>query len=343
MNNQWGRSGNGSTTSRGGGLGGIVFASVVSLALGAAGGYCALRVLGGTVPTGEIESRDNRIAELARELDSRIGEIEAGSQKTRALAEENDTLKRQVEALQKSTDTSDASVALAENARLTQKVVPELKNELERSAQRTADAEALKKRAEEAVLDRERQLSLQVDQIARLEKALDQARSRQGAEQSAEAERLSAEADALRAQLETAQRAEKALRTKELPALRDEISRKAQEIASLKAENAALDARVAALETAARSTEPTKPDEGDSKPALDNAKPADAHNPRNAALVARALEDTPGLDRLTTGQRDQLERTLVSGECVTNALGGVFNRVPVLALRNLMRDLDSDC
>ena len=56
-----------------------------------------------------------------------------------------------------------------------------------------------------------------------------------------------------------------------------------------------------------------------------------------------AMNDTPGLDRLTSGQHDQLERVLVSGECVTNALGGVFKRVPVLTLRNLMRDLDSDC
>jgi hypothetical protein len=55
------------------------------------------------------------------------------------------------------------------------------------------------------------------------------------------------------------------------------------------------------------------------------------------------MQDTPGLDRLNDTQRDRLERTLVSGECVTNALGGVFKRVPVLALRNLMRDLDSDC
>ncbi len=332
MNNQWGRSGNGPGTGGGSGIGGILFASVVCLVLGAAGGYGAFRVLGGAPPSDEIGQRDQRIAELAGELDTRVAEIEAGSEKVRALTAENDALTRQIEALRKNAGASDATAPLAENARLTQDVIPGLKNELQLAGQRVADAEALKKRAEEAVRDRERQLSVRADQIARLETALDQARNQADAAKDTETERLSAEADALRRQLKEAQRDAETVRTKDLPTLKAELARKDSEIA-------ALNARIDALEAAR-----PKGEAGNSgTPALDNAKPADSRSPPNAALVADAMSDTPGLDRLTSGQRDQLERVLVSGECVTNALGGVFKRVPVLTLRNLMRDLDSDC
>jgi hypothetical protein len=336
MNNQWGRSGNGPATGGGSGIGGILFASVVCLVLGAAGGYGAFRMLGGAPPADEIGQRDRRIAELARELDTRVAEVEVGSEKARALTAENGALTRQIEALRKDAGASDATAAIAENVKLTQDIVPGLKNELQLAGQRVADAEALKKRAEEAVRDRERQLSVRADQIARLETALDQARSQKDTAQNAETERLEAEADTLRRQLEEAQRDAETIRTKDLPALQAELARKDSEIAALNTRNVALAARIDALETARANGEA-------GTPALDNAKPADSRSPRNAALVADAMNDTPGLDRLTSGQRDQLERVLVSGECVTNALGAVFKRVPVLTLRNLMRDLDSDC
>jgi len=341
MNNQWGRSGNGTTAGGGSGVGGILFASVVSLALGAAAGYGGLRMMSGTVPASEIEQRDQRIAELASELDARTAQVENGSQRSQALADENRTLKQQMEALRNGIGSSDDAV-VAENARLTQEVIPGLKRDLQRASRRAVDAEASKTKAENALQERERQLSSGADQIARLEKALDQARGAQVGAQSAEAKRLAAEAATLRRQLDEAQRAEETMRTKDLPALRKEIAGRDREIASLKASNGALMARIGALEVAARSVQDGPGDVGGG-PARDNAKPADSRNPRDASLVADAMRDAPGLDRLTGTQRDQLERTLVSGECVTNSLGGVFKRVPVLTLRNLMRDLDSDC
>ncbi len=343
MNNQWGRSGNGQA-SGGSGIGGILFASVVSLALGAAGGYGAFRMMDTAVPTTEIETRDQRIADLARELDARVAQVEESSHKTQALTEENGTLKRQIETLRSSEGASDAAVTAAENTRLTEQVLPKLQNDLELASQRVADAEALKKRAEEAVLDRERRLSLQTDQIGRLEKALDQARGAQSTAQNAETERLQAEADTLRRELEEARNAEEQLRTKEIPILHEGIASKEREIATLNARNLALTARIEALEAAAAAARPTGQKDGGTKPALDNVKPTtDGRSPRNAALVAEAVRVMPGLDRLTGVQRDQLERTLVSGECVTTALGGVFKRIPALAMRNLMRDLDSGC
>lgn len=340
MNNQWGRSGNGQT-SGGGGIGAILFAVVVSLALGGAGGYGAFRIMDGAAPAGEIEARDQRIADLAKELDARAAQVEENSQKAQALTEENGTLKRQLDSLKSNTSASDGALAVAENARLTREVIPKLENDLELAAQRVADAEALKKRADEAVLDRERRLSLQADQIARLEKALDQARDTRNTTQSAETERLEAEADTLRRELKEAQNAEEQLRAKEIPILQEGIATKEREVATLNARNQALTARIEALEAAAK---PDGQKDGGTKPALENAKPAtDGRSPRNAALVAAAVRVMPGLDRLTGDQRDQLERTLVSGECVTTALGGVFKHIPALAMRNLMRDLDSGC
>ncbi|WLR98689.1 hypothetical protein [Shinella sumterensis] len=317
MNNQWGR-GSGGATGGGSGIGGILFASVVCLALGGAAGYSAFRAMSGAPSESALEDSNRRIADLA---------------------DENDALKRQLDALRADASRSDAAEN-AENVRLAQEIVPGIQRELELAGQKLAEAERLRKDAEAAATERARELDERAGQIAQLEKAIEEARSTQAANRNAETERLEAEAETLRRELAEAGQAARRLRTRELPDLVAEIARKNQEIATLTARNAALAERIAALETAAQ---PKSPQQADDNGARDNAKPADGRSPRNAALVAQAIEKTPGLDRLTGTQRTQLEQTLVSGECVTNALGSVLNRVPILALRGLMRDLDSDC
>ncbi|UPA25909.1 hypothetical protein [Shinella oryzae] len=315
MNNQWGR-GSGGATGGGSGIGGILFASIVCLALGGAAGYGAFRAISGAPSESALEDRDRRIADLT---------------------DENDALKRQLDALRADASRSDAA---AENVRVAQEIVPGLQRELELAGQKLAQAERLRKDAEAAATERARELDERAGQITQLEKAIEEARSTRAANRNAETERLEAEAETLRGELAQAEQAAKRLRTRELPDLVAEIARKNQEIATLTARNAALAERIAALETAAQ---PKSPQQADDNGARDNAKPADRRSPRNAALVAQVIERTPGLDRLTGAQRTQLEQTLVSGECVTNALGSVLNRVPILALRGLMRDLDSDC
>lgn len=317
MNNQWGR-GSGGATGGGSGIGGILFASIVCLALGGAAGYGAFRAMSGPPSESAFEDRDRRIADLA---------------------DENDALKRQLDLLRADASRSDAAES-EENVRVAQEIVPGLQRELELARQKLAEAERLRKDAEAAATERARELDERVGQIAQLEKVIEEARSTQAANRNAETERLEAEAETLRRELAEAEQAAKRLRTRELPDLVAEIARKNQEITTLTARNAALAERIAALETAAQ---PTSPQQADDNGARDNAKPADRRSPRNAALVAQVIEKTPGLDRLTGAQRTQLEQTLVSGECVTNALGSVLNRVPILALRGLMRDLDSDC
>jgi len=65
--------------------------------------------------------------------------------------------------------------------------------------------------------------------------------------------------------------------------------------------------------------------------------------PRDPDAVARALQAAPGLAPLTGRERQQLTSMLAAGECVTDALAAVFDRIPILTLRNLIRDLNSDC
>jgi myosin heavy subunit len=350
MNNQWGRSGNGQAPS-GGGLGGVLFASVICLALGAGAGYGAFRMLDGAAPGNEIAERDRRIADLASELDTRAAQVEDANAQAGTLREENAALKRELEAQRAGGAGDDASndavagaaAAIAENRRLTQEVVPDLKNELELASQLLADAEALKKRAEETVRDRDRRLSLQADEIAQLKKDVDEALSKQNSARNEEAKRQEAER-ALQRELEEAQREKDMIQAKDMPALREEIDRKEREIAELEARNAALAGQVAALESAARAAAlQGKPDSAGDKPVPNEDKPKAGREPRSPVLVSLAIDNAPGLDRLTSGQREELEQTLIGGECVTKALDAVLKRVPVLPLRNLMRDLESDC
>ncbi|MGV3552924.1 hypothetical protein [Rhizobium sp.] len=68
MVNQWGRDGNFSSSgSRSSGAGAIVISAIVALVLGAGGGYAGARLLGGA-SAGELQSRDNRIAGLEKQV-----------------------------------------------------------------------------------------------------------------------------------------------------------------------------------------------------------------------------------------------------------------------------------
>ncbi len=80
--------------------------------------------------------------------------------------------------------------------------------------------------------------------------------------------------------------------------------------------------------------------------AVDEIQPVDetpALKSRSEASVETALRLTPGLSGLDAGKTAGLKEKLVAGACVTEALESVFERVPVIVMRNLMRDLKSDC
>ncbi len=64
---------------------------------------------------------------------------------------------------------------------------------------------------------------------------------------------------------------------------------------------------------------------------------------RNVDDVTNALARMPNFDRLNAQKQALLKEKLMEGACVTDALEAVFERVPVIALRNLIRDLKSPC
>ncbi len=82
--------------------------------------------------------------------------------------------------------------------------------------------------------------------------------------------------------------------------------------------------------------------EGDTGPSSLSARSASAS--RSVAAVDAALEKATGLEGLSASQRTGLRDELAGGACVTVSLEKVLgNPVPVVPLRNLVRDLDSDC
>jgi chromosome segregation ATPase len=81
----------------------------------------------------------------------------------------------------------------------------------------------------------------------------------------------------------------------------------------------------------------------DQKVSEGNAEVTSALEPRNRTDVVQALQSATGLGSLSDAQREVLTNRLESGECVTTALEAVFDRVPILALRDLIRDLNSNC
>lgn len=145
----------------------------------------------------------------------------------------------------------------------------------------------------------------------------------------------------------------------ELARLRDEAERLTAENAALGDDRAAAEARIAALDTeiaglrealsAARAELDTAraaaETPGDSTPPQDDAATGgDAETAqRDRAAVAQAIAGAPGLDALSDADRQELEDALAGGACVTTALESVIGHVPILALRNLIRDLNSDC
>ncbi|WP_438748563.1 hypothetical protein [Pararhizobium sp. O133] len=65
--------------------------------------------------------------------------------------------------------------------------------------------------------------------------------------------------------------------------------------------------------------------------------------PRDPALVENVLNSTRGISVLDDDKARILKDKLSSGACVTDALESVFDRVPLIVMRNLMRDFKSDC
>ena len=65
--------------------------------------------------------------------------------------------------------------------------------------------------------------------------------------------------------------------------------------------------------------------------------------PRDRLMVDTIIGTTRGVGFLDDEKKQRLKDQLVSGACVTDALESVFDKVPLILMRNLMRDFKSDC
>lgn len=167
------------------------------------------------------------------------------------------------------------------------------------------------------------------DELARREATLTQF--------NAEIERLSASAEALK---------------QERDDLQGERSQLQGELAKAQARAEQLEQQVAALEseldearqavTGPLSTQPVE-DSGEASVPSENKQPANAAGPRDPLQVASALASAKGLGNLNEAQRDAIATALIEGECVADTLAENLDRVPVLAMRDMIRLLEADC
>ena len=269
----------------------------------------------------------------------------------RALRQERDKLaeqaKRQSEELDKLTlrlmamdgNASGAQEAeSAERKRLQEKLTSVLE-ENDRLGDRLTEASAHSAAADQTILDLRRKISdMQADGASAQSRAAnerDRLKNEDIPRLKAEIARTQDEMAGLTSDLSKArdeakrQEAETASLQRQL----DETNRRVQETEAARLKlQAALDSANTGGETAA-APQPPSAENGTATP----------RKTRNDADVETALARTPGLGRLTAEKRDALKRQLVSGACVAAALEDAFGRVPVITLRNMIRDLDSDC
>ncbi|KQV31216.1 hypothetical protein ASE23_06760 [Rhizobium sp. Root73] len=81
------------------------------------------------------------------------------------------------------------------------------------------------------------------------------------------------------------------------------------------------------------------------KPVPETGQPAPSVElvPRDRLMVDNIIGTTRGMGFLDDEKKQRLKNQLVSGACVTDALESVFDKVPLVLMRNLMRDFKSDC
>ena len=312
MASQWGRDSE-VQSGKSGGRGLSLFAVLIAFALGLAGGYGVLRFLG--------QGEGTAIVDAQRAAD--------------ALERENDRLKSELETSQR---------ALAEMEQAGDQ------GQAERIDALTQDLAAATAERDEALAAADKQageIRALNDRIAALtdsaastenEIAAELARLRDAVvpELTAERDRLAGEAEAAAGRIEEL--------TGEIAALTDDKAAGAARIAELESALDAARQEIAALKARTAETPAERPVGTGEDTSEASAESGDASmTPRDPQAVEAALRDAPGLDALSAADRQALKDALVSGACVTTALEGVFDDVPILALRNLIRDLNSGC
>jgi hypothetical protein len=76
---------------------------------------------------------------------------------------------------------------------------------------------------------------------------------------------------------------------------------------------------------------------------LQAATAATGRQPRDPGAVESAMAGAMGLDDLAQEQRSALRDMLVAGDCPSTALASLLGRAPVIATRDLVRNLENGC
>ena len=350
MATQWGRDSSFQSGGRRGSAGLIIVVSILSLALGFGGGYAAFRYM----QPGQFTQQDNNasldhanteIADLNAALSVAMKDLEdARAAQAASVAEVEDL---QAQAARQAADLDAMTEKLA--ALSSETSVPEDNTEalealiLERDIL-AAENETLASNlaALETERDALRQEAAEAEErlAAELARINDQVLPELTAERDDLQRRILVLLDnqsALKAQINAAAQS-KAADAERIAELEARLAENARELSDAQEALLAREVEQAEAEVNSSSIEPTARVEPSSET---SAMPE--LEPRDPDAVAAALRSAPGIGLLSADDQRALTERLVSGECVTSALESVFDRVPILTLRNLIRDLSSDC
>lgn len=367
MANQWGR--DSQAPASGGSRDGTVVAILIALVIGAAAtyGYFRLTTTDQTVVMDDMrramehqkKTLDGRDAELAQVK----GDLEGARKRLQELEDAEALRDPEIATLRKRvTDQSAELDSLAEKVAVASEAEGRAIAEMQK-------VEVARKQAEDAVVAGDaahRTLQGERDALA---KELADLRDTSKASESETATVLAQlrdvtipglerERNELRQQLAAANAEMEEVKAREVN-LSSQLESRRQAVAVLEGRLLAAGKEMEALQRqlAAQAAPSTKPAVPADPPGLAPAPatvPADAgpsqsqsqsqaRAARDAGSVDAALGRSPGLGTLSAQSRAVLRTELLLGECVTDALGKAFDRVPVITLRNLIRDLKSDC
>ena len=250
-------------------------------------------------------------------------------------------------------ELADRDKALAQN----EKTIAELRSRIEVGQQVATDLERQLEQATKTdipalnakIVARDEQLKKMDAEITRLSSLEDEIRSLKAnagsgsADQNAAKVRISgleAKVAGLEAQLDAARKSREALEAtmaSRSSSDADNRNRLTSELAEARAETEKLRREIESLQAVAETAK--APKDGEARTA---AVPSDL-SPRDPLKVAEAIENAKGLDGMSNGQRDRIATGLIEGQCVAKVLADTFGRAPAVALRDLIRALESDC
>jgi len=372
--NQWGR--DSQVTARSKERGSLI-PIIISLIFGAAASYGALDYLqSDKVPAeqlveaktkisdleqkvftlrGELENANavpktdpatiNQIAVLNEQIQSLKSDLNTSNSKFQSLEIENSSLKSDLQSL---SDTANkGNDVAAQRVTQLQQANKQLASDLlslQDSSTATIKSLNAKIHSLQSVdiangLAAQKKLADQISQLQQAkadgEKALqgqiESLKQQMGETQSA-SQALQAELDNVKNSAKGSEAGSKALQTK-IDQLQKELDIAKADLASSQKQLSDANAKVADLQKPVKVEPVAQPEQS----------PEAQRQARDANLVSGFIDSATGAGNLTDGQKEELKAQLVKGECVADSLKTALGRVPVLMLRDLIRDLNSDC